>query len=49
MIKKVLNRLPQIATVLTLFLVFYFFYTYNYEKDISYNPGVGGVYEGDER
>ena len=46
---KLTKTLTQIATVLTIFLVFYFFYTYNYEKDISYNPGVGGVYEGDER
>jgi hypothetical protein len=42
---KLTKTLTQIATVLTLFLVFYFFYTYNYKDDRKLQSSGDGVYE----
>ena len=42
---KLAKTLTQIATLLVLFLVFYFFYTYNYEDDRKLQSSGVGVYE----
>lgn len=45
MLKRVVNRLTQIATLLTLLLVIYFFYTYNYRDDRKLQSSRNHQYE----